>query len=488
MKISEILKNVRHTADGDAEVSAIEYDSRKAGEGSLFVCLRGANVDGHKFAPGAYEKGCRAFLCEERLDLPGDALQFVCDDTRAALAVCSAEFYGHPADSLKIIGITGSKGKTTTSLLIHSIFNKSEKNCAYIGSNGVLINGKLQETANTTPESHVLHKLFREMVDSGVEYVAIEVSSQALARNRVDGIKFDTVVFTNLCNEDHIGPGEHPDFEDYKCSKAKLFTDTYGARYAVYNADEADSDFMIKDFHGESVSYSVEGAADYVGKNKDIYKSSTALGVCFDCYFAGDSSHVRLMSPGYFSIYNGLAAIAVAGIYGIDVGSAAEILERTPVQGRFEIVEALPERTFIIDYSHNGFALTKALTTLREYEPKRIICVFGSVGGRTQCRRGELAAASSEYADYSIITSDNPDREPPADIIRDIAEAMKEGSKFECIEDRAEAIERAVSISREGDIILFAGKGHETYQLVDGKKLPFSERELILKACELVKA
>ncbi len=488
MKICDILKDIPHEGDSTAEISAIEYNSKNAVGGSLFVCLRGANADGHKYASSAYDKGCRAFLCEERLDLPEDAEQFVCENTRAALAVASAEFYGHPANKLKLIGVTGSKGKTTTSLLIHAVLNANGRNCAYIGSNGVLINGRAKETANTTPESHVLHQLFREMVDGDVKYAVLEVSSQALARNRVDGIKFDTVVFTNICEEDHIGPGEHPDYEDYKSSKAKLFTDAYGARYAVYNADEAEKDFILRGYSGERISFAMENDADLRGVNKDIYRSDTALGVSFDCVYCGESVPVRLMSPGAFSIYNGLAAMAVCMIYGVTLREAAAALEHTPVQGRFEIVEAMPKRTFVIDYSHNGMALTKALKALREYGPKRIICVFGSVGGRTQCRRSELAIASSEGADYSIITSDNPDFESPEDIVAEIASHMKEGSAFECVVDRGEAIRRAVAMSEAGDIVLFAGKGHETYQLVCGKKVPFSEREKIIRECSALEA
>lgn len=484
MKICDILKNVPHSGDSDREIHDIQYDSRKAGKDSLFVCLRGACTDGHAYAPMAYQNGCRAFLCEEKLDLPEDAEQLICGDTRAALATASAEFYGHPADRLTLIGITGSKGKTTTSLLIHAILNAQGKNCAYIGSNGVIMNGKHMETANTTPESHVLHQLFRQMVDEGVLYVVLEVSSQALARHRVDGIRFDTVVFTNLF-EDHIGPGEHPDFEDYRRSKARLFTDTFGADFAVYNADDEASAFMLRSFHGSTVSFAMNKEADYRGLDKDIYRSKTSLGVCFRCLNAGICTPVRLMSPGSFSIYNALAAIAVVGHYGVDTASAAEVLAGTPVQGRFEIVEAAANQTFILDYSHNGYALTQALLTLKEYHPNHLICVFGSVGGRTKNRRGELAKAASKYADYSIITSDNPDFEDPESIVQEIAGHMSEGSKFECIPDRQKAILRAVSMAQDGDIILFAGKGHETYQLIRGEKVPFSERELILKACKV---
>lgn len=484
MNINELLIDVPHRGESSAEVKSIEYDSRKAVEDSLFVCLRGANVDGHSFALAAYKNGCRLFLCEEIVELPDDAEQFIVSDTRAALAVISAEFYGHPARELKLIGLTGTKGKTTTALLINSILNAHGKNCAYIGSNGILINGKLSETANTTPESHVLHKYFRQMVDEGVKYVVLEVSSQALARNRVDGIKFDTVVFTNL-GEDHISPVEHPDLEDYRNSKAKLFTDTYGAAYAVYNADDEASDFMLKCFSGERISFAIENNADYVGRDLDKYRSETALGVSFNCMYDGEEIPTRLMSPGAFSVYNGLAAMAVCNIYGVDVASSSATLSHTPVQGRFEIVEAAPGKTFVVDYSHNGMSLTKALSTLREYEPNRLICVFGSVGGRTQGRRRELAEVASELADYSIITSDNPDFEDPYAITSEIASHMKEGSAYECITDRKEAIDRAVEMAQDGDIVLFAGKGHETYQLICGKKEPFSERELIVNACQM---
>ncbi len=484
MNINELLVGVAHEGESLSQVDAIEYDSRKAGEGSLFVCLRGANVDGHKFAPSAYEKGCRLFLCEEKVDLPDDAEQFIVADTRAALAVISAEFYHHPAKDLRLIGITGTKGKTTTALLVNSILNAHGKNCAYIGSNGILINGVLSETPNTTPESHVLHRYFREMVDGGVEYAVLEVSSQALARNRVDGIKFDTVVFTNL-GEDHISPVEHPSLEDYRNSKAKLFTDIYGARFAVYNADDEASSFMMSAFNGEKISFAMENDADYLGRDRDIYRSETALGVSFNCINEGDEIPVRLMSPGAFSIYNGLAAIAVCHIYGVDVESSAKALAHTPVQGRFEIVEAAPKKTFVVDYSHNGLSLTKALSTLREYEPRRLICVFGSVGGRTQGRRRELAEVASELADYSIITSDNPDFEDPDAIIAEIESYMKKGSAYECVTLRENAVLRAVEIAEDGDIVLFAGKGHETYQLVRGVKEPFSERSLIEKACRM---
>ena len=353
--------------------------------------------------------------------------------------------------------------------------------CAYIGSNGVDIAGVHEATANTTPESLELHRLFRKMLDAGVRHCVLEVSSQALRHHRVDGVPFEVVAFTNL-SEDHIGPGEHPDFEDYKCAKRRLFAE-YNARTMVYNVDDPYSDFMREGFKGEQISFGIQNAADYHGQNLAQYRSQTALGVDFDCVHAGETTHIEVMSPGTFSASDALCAVALCGAFGVTPAQAAATLAHTPVQGRFEVVEGLPGRTFIVDYSHNGLALTSALKTLRAYNPHRLLCVFGSVGGRTQVRRKELADASSAYADYTIITSDNPDNEPPEDVIRDIAGHMAPGAPYTCITDRREAIYAAVKMAEPGDIVLFAGKGHEDYQLINGKKLHFVEREIIKEAC-----
>ena len=481
MKLNDLVKHIEHTGGSDADISAITYDSRKAGPGALFVCLVGAWLDGHTYAASAYQNGCRAFLVERALDLPADAVQVITSDTRAALAVIGADFYGNPADELHLIGITGTKGKTTTALLTAAIMTEAGLPCAYIGSNGVDIAGVHESTANTTPESLELHRLFRKMLDAGVHHCVLEVSSQALRHHRVDGVPFEVVAFTNL-SEDHIGPGEHPDFEDYKCAKHRLFAE-YNARTMVYNADDPYSNFMRTGFRGEQVSFGITSPADYRAVDLAQYRSETSLGVDFTCEQGANKTPVRVMSPGAFSASDALCAIALCGAFGVSPAQAAATLAHTPVQGRFEVVEGLPGRTFIVDYSHNGLALTSALKTLRAYAPHRLICVFGSVGGRTQVRRKELADASSAYADYSIITSDNPDNEPPEDVIRDIAGHMAPDAPYTCITDRREAIYVAVKMAEEGDIVLFAGKGHEDYQLVHGRKLHFVEREIIKEAC-----
>ncbi len=468
----EVMGNVDYT------IEKLEYNSKKAGPHTLFFCLRGARVDGHDFATQAYEQGCRHFVAERALDLPDDAVQIKVGCAREALAYMSAEFYGRPADRLKIIGITGTKGKTTTAIMIKDILCANGIRCGYIGSNGVMIGDENYTTANTTPESRELHYYFSIMEKSGFTHAVIEVSSQALNNYRTAGMKFDTVVFTNL-STDHIGPGEHTSFDDYRDAKRKLFTD-YGAKNIIYNADDKNHAYMICGTSGNHVSYAIESDADFRATHVRPYRDTTSLGIDFDLIYGGRNSAVRLRSPGEFSTYNGLAAIAAANICGVPVDKAIASLATISVRGRFEIVDSIPDVTFIIDYAHNGFSLKSALSVLRKYDPKRLICIFGSVGGRTFGRRQELAEAASEYADYSIITSDNPDFENPESVIDDIVKHFDQNSLYTTIPDREEAIRFAVRIASPGDIVLFAGKGHETYQLIRGEKVPFSERAIII--------
>jgi len=460
-------------------IEKIEYDSRKAGEGMLFVCLPGVRFDGHSFAAQVYENGCRVFLCERKLDsLPKEAVQIVVENTRFTLSVLAKAFYDNAADRLKIIGVTGTKGKTTTSILISKILNGSGIHCAYIGSNGVVIGDSHYETVNTTPESLELHKFFQMMTDAGMTHVVMEVSSQALTHYRVRGLSFEAVIFTNL-SPDHIGTGEHASFEEYRDAKRLLFTE-YESKTAIFNADDEFSSYMTADYPGQTLSYGIQSPADFTASDIAPFRSATALGIDFLCRNNGEIVPVRLRTPGHFSVYNGLCAIAVASVMGVSAEKAASVLKTASISGRFEIVDALDGVTFLIDYAHNGLSLTNALHFLREYEPRRLICVFGSVGGRTQNRREELALAASALADYSIITSDNPDYEDPDAIIAEIMGHFDQTKPHEIIADRTEAVKKAVRMAKEGDIVLFAGKGHENYQLIKGKKVPFSERDIIL--------
>jgi len=486
MKLKELLSPIEYTPssffDGDFDIEELCHDSRRTHEGALFVCIKGAIADGHRFASSAYERGCRYFVAEHSLDLPDDAVVFITQNSRKALALMSAAFFGYPADELYVIGITGTKGKTTTALTVYSIMNACGLKCGYIGSNGVDFGDFHYETSNTTPESYDLHQFMREMRLAGVKYLAMEVSSQALYMDRVWGIKFDACVYTNL-SPDHIGGNEHPTFEHYKDCKKALFSD-YGAKLMIYNTDDGYGEEMATAAQGaKKLGYSIYSESDYRATELEKYREPHGLGISFTFTNEGNRYGTRLPLPGKFSVYNALAAIAVCRECGIGLEAVCEAISKAQIKGRFETVEALPYSTFIIDYAHNEVSLTSALETLRAYEPKRLICLFGSVGGRTKGRRTELGRTAAALADFSILTSDNPDFEDPDNILSDIESQFSGKDNYVKIPDRAKAIEYAVSMAREGDIFLFAGKGHENYQLICGEKLPFSEKKILLEAC-----
>lgn len=482
MKLQKLLSKIEYKAIGDLDpnfnVEELCHDSRRTHENAVFVCIKGALSDGHDYIGSAYSRGCRYFITEKEVDLPPDACILITLDTRKALSLMSAEFFENPADELTVIGITGTKGKTTTSLMIYEILNKCGKSCGYIGSNGVDFGKFHYETANTTPESYDLQMYMREMVLAGVKYLVMEVSSQALYLHRVHGIKFDICIYTNL-SVDHIGGHEHPTFEHYKECKRTLFSD-YGADTVIYNADDEYASEMISNVkNAKTVSYSICNIADYFATDITSYKKDDALGIEFSINSSKKRYKGRLCFPGKFSVYNALSAVSACVECGIDIDVIANTLEKIRIKGRFELVKALPYAMFIIDYAHNEVSLTSALNALREYSPTRLICLFGSVGGRTQGRRAEMGRVASRLADFSIITSDNPDFEDPESIMSDIESQFDDKDKYIKISDRKEAIAYAVRIARKGDVFLFAGKGHENYQLILGKKIPFSEKEIL---------
>ena len=489
MLLSEILRKIQYKIHNNVDISATEirsisYDSRKVYDESMFFCLIGAASDGHDYALHAYNNGCRVFVCSKSVSLPDDSIIIAVKDTRKTLALASSAFFGYPSEKLTIVGITGTKGKTTSALLAHSIFNANGLKCAYIGSNGITVGDETIETINTTPESYELHYHFSRFVKLNVKYVVMEVSSQAVKTDRIFGINFDVCVFLNL-SPDHIGAGEHTDFEDYKNCKKRLFSD-YGCKCVIYNADDEYSAEMTgaafnkPRLNAASISFGIKNPADISASDISLYREASVIGVEFDCFTSGGNDiHVKMRSPGDFSVYNGLAAMMICRQFGVTYEDSARVLEETSVKGRFEIVDSLPYCTFVIDYAHNEVSLSRVLDVLRKYKPARLICVFGSVGGRVEFRRVELGMVASELADYSIITSDNPNYEDPMAIIRDIISAFTDGSPYEYVKDRETAVRNAVNMAGEGDIVLFAGKGHETYQLINGKKKPFSEREII---------
>ena len=487
IEYSEIINGTDKPLD-KIDVVAICYDSRKAYNNSLFVCIEGAQSDGHEYAQSAYVRMCRVFVAEHKIDnLPADTVLIITKDTRVALARLSDCFFDHPSSKMRIIGVTGTKGKTTSSLLIYNLLNAGGIKAGYIGSNGVSFDDLHFNTVNTTPESYDLHYYMNRMIDNGISTLVMEVSSQALKLSRVHGIKFDITVFTNLY-PDHIGTFEHPDFDDYKSAKRSLFT-SYDTDVIVYNADDSNHAEMIGGVNCEKLGFAIDNTeADYRASRIAYFRAPGKIGVSFECTVDGKKYPVSLSFPGEFSVYNAMTALAVCGRLGMPIDSLVKTMQKVKIKGRFEAIELPNGATAVIDYAHNGVSLKAALTALRVYDPSRLICLFGSVGGRTSMRRAELGLVASRDADFCIITSDNPDNEPPSSIIGEIASYFTAGScPYIAIPDRKKAILYALENSENGDIILLAGKGHETYQLIAGVREHFSESEIINNYCEQYK-
>lgn len=484
MKLTDLIRNSETDIAVpllDAEITGICYDSRRAKSGDLFVCVCGTLSDGHRYARSAYDRGCRVFVCErEPENLPDDAQILYSENTRSSLGMLAAEFFGHPEKKLRLIGITGTKGKTTTALMIKAMLDAGGIKTGYIGSNGVDFAGFHFDTVNTTPEGCDIYDYLARMVKCGVSAAVLEVSSQALYMERVRGLVFDICVFTNF-SRDHIGGAEHPDMEHYKMCKMKLFSERLDGT-ALINADDPTGEefALTARSAGADVRYfsSVKNA-DFCAENISLIRDGSGLGSTFDLKTPKGKTKALIHFPGDFSVSNATAAAAVCELLSVPLDNIARELPRISIKGRFETV-SIGGVDYIIDYAHNGKSLRSALTVLRKYQPRRLICLFGSVGGRTFGRRAELGSVAAELADLSILTADNPDNEPPENIIAEIAEQYKDKEKYVAISDRKKAIEYAMSIAEPGDIVLLAGKGHENYQLISGRHEPFCERDILL--------
>ncbi len=483
-----------------ARIRALCYHSRSAVGGTVFFCLVGKTADGHSYAQSAYDAGCRIFVCEHFVELPEDALQVTVPNAREALADCAAAYYDHPDRSLRLIGLTGTKGKTTTALLIRDVLCAAGIPTGYIGTCGVDFSNEHYDTVNSTPESVDIYRYLAMMRDAGMAACALEISSQGLWMKRTRGLVFDTTIFLNL-HRDHIGGVEHPDMTHYRMCKKKLFSD-YPTRTVIVNRDDAASEYMLEDLPvGQAaprvltfsiLSESIESElppALFTASDIRPERVGARIGVGFACRHAGERAETWFLPmPGRFNVQNALAVLSVVcECFGVSLDTAKEALAHASVPGRFETVThpGLPRVTFIIDYAHNGVSLASILDALREYNPRHLIALFGSVGGRTYERRRDLAEAAAERCELCILTSDNPANEPPEDILHEIDAAFPAGSCPRLlIPDRAEAIRRAVEAAGEGDIVLLAGKGHEQFQLIGTKKVPFSERGILLEAIE----
>ncbi len=474
MKLSKLLSAVGVSSPAaDIEISDIIYDSRKCVPGCAFVCLRGAAADGHKYAKMAEEKGAAVIFAEEAVDV--NVPVFILENTRLGLAMLSAEFFGHPAEKIKTIGLTGTKGKTTTAFMIKSILEKAGHKVGVIGTIGVLIGDRLIQTDNTTPENYQIQKFLAEMVAEGCSHCIMEVSSIGLRDHRVAGFSFDVGAFTNF-SEDHIGGVEHKDMEEYLYCKSLLFKI---CKVGVINIDDPNFEGVLKNHTCEVTTYGFDKTADIYGENNRLYSEPGFIGSKLQVRGALDFE-CEISTPGKFNAYNALAAMGCCRVLGIDEDAMKQGLRNVKVKGRVEPVKVPGNFTLLIDYAHNAVSMENILSTLREYEPKRLVCVFGAGGNRPKVRRYEMGEVCGNMADLSIITADNSRFEDVNDIIADIKVGMaKTEGKFIEIPDRKEAIRYSIEKAQDGDIVVLAGKGHEEYQEIKGVKYPFDERVII---------
>lgn len=413
-------------------------------------------------------------------------------DTKIALASISRQWFDNPQENLKIIGVTGTKGKTSTAWMIWKMFTADGKKCGLIGTIEVCYGIWQQTIRNTTPESYELYEILRKMVDQGCQYVVMEVSSQALKMHRVDGIMFDAAVFTNL-REDHIGAGEHADFAEYMACKHRLFCQ---CSTGIFNQDDPYWQEMWRGSSCERVfTYGFSRQADYCADRVQLLRGSDRLGVQYhltrhrtgknqgEMEAASENSwNVVVNAPGKFSVYNSLAAIAVAEQYQIPEVSMEKALHTLQVPGRIEMLPVSPRFIVIVDYAHNAMALDALLRTLRDYHPGRIICIFGCGGNRAAERRFQMGEVAGRLADLVVVTTDNPREEDPEKIADEICLGLEAAKgKYGRISDREQAVAYGISHAKPGDIVVIAGKGHETYQEINGKKYPMDDRELAMK-------
>lgn len=481
MYLDNLLENLEYTClQGDEHtlVTDLVYDSRKVEKGSVFVCIKGTVSDGHDYIPEVIDKGAAAIVIEKDIDLPKNITVIRVDSGRKALAFMSAAYFDYPAKKLTTIGITGTKGKTTSAYMIKSILENAGIKTGLIGTIETIIGDEIIPAKNTTPESYIIQQIFTKMVDAGIECVVIEVSSQGFLHNRIDGFIFDYGVFTNL-GYDHIGENEHKDFNDYLRCKSKLFRQ---CKIGLINIDDKYAMDIMKGHTCQIETFGFSENADIRATDAKLIHEPGYLGVS---YRVGGlmNFNVTIDIPGKFNVLNSLCAIAICRHFNINENDIKKALNKINVRGRVELVPGTSNYSVMIDYAHNAMSLESLLTTIKEYNPKRLVCVFGCGGNRSKDRRFLMGEISSNLADLTVVTSDNPRFEEPEDIIDDILTGVKKGSgEYIKITDRREAIKYCIDNAQEGDVIIIAGKGHEDYQEIKGIKHYMDDRELVREA------
>ena len=522
MRLSQICQELEYEClqgSMEAAIRDIVYDSRKIAKDTVFVCMVGAVTDGHAYIPDAVEKGASVIVVErgeEAARIPDEITVLKVESTRHALALMSAALFDYPARKLITIGLTGTKGKTTTTYMIKSVLERAGKKVGLIGTIGVLIADEQLPSKNTTPESYEIHRFFAAMVEAGCEYVVMEVSSQGLKMDRTAGICFDYGVFTNL-SPDHIGPTEHASFEEYQECKSLLFRQ---CRTGIINVDDAHWEQVVAGHTCELRRFSAGGddrspsgekcapdertfsadkgavsnertfsadkgaAPDLLASDIGFINEDGRLGMhfavsgCMNC-------QAKVHIPGRFNVYNALVTMLVCHLAGISDERILDGLSRVQVKGRVEMLPVSKEYYLIIDYAHNEVSTRSVLTTLLEYHPKRLICIYGGGGDRSKLRRYDMGEVTGELADLCVLTCDNPRSEEIQDINRDIITglARSHGSYIE-IEDRKDAIAYCITNAQPGDMIVLLGKGHENYQEIKGVKYHYDEREAVAEVLD----
>lgn len=475
MTLAEMLRDVdikEIQGNINMKVSGIAFNSNEVKPGDVFVCISGFKTDGHDFACQALERGAVAVIAEKNIEETA-ATTVIVENTRFVLAKMAAAFYDYPYKKFRLIGVTGTNGKTTTTYLVKSILENCGQKVGLIGTNQNMIGTTVIPSHHTTPDSLELMQLFGKMADGSVDAVVMEVSSHSLALDRVAACEFDIGAFTNV-TQDHLD--FHKTMENYIAAKAQLFR---MCSTSVLNADDGAFEKMKSESRGEVISYGVKNPEGLSADNI-VYKST---GVEFDASYGGDTVHIELAIPGRFSVYNALTATGCCLAAGLSLEQIAEGLKIAHgVKGRIEVVKTDTDYTVIIDYAHTPDGLLNILNTIRDFAKGRIVTVFGCGGDRDKTKRPKMGKIAGELSDFCIVTSDNPRTEEPGAIINDILEGI---SKTDCeyivIENRFEAIEYALDNAKSDDIILLAGKGHETYQILKDRTIVFDEREIVLK-------
>jgi UDP-N-acetylmuramoyl-L-alanyl-D-glutamate--2,6-diaminopimelate ligase len=482
VKLIDLLKGIEYTTnsvDIDYDITNVIYDSRKALNNTVFVCIKGFRSDGHSYAQAVYDAGVRVFAVQDNISLPCDACIIKVNDTRKFLAQASANLFGQPDEKLNTIAITGTKGKTSVSFMLKSIYEAAGHKVGVIGSTGIYIGDKFYDTGNSTPESYLIHKYYREMLDDGCDTAIIEATSQGFKLDRTYGIHFNCGIFTNL-SPDHIGEFEHADFEEYLKCKKMIFDQ---CNRVVINKDDENFAAIVADVKCPYTTVSGSTNSDFSFKNPVFSSENNGLTTAFDFIENENAVNIKLNTPGRFSIYNAALAIAAARQDKIPFEAIKEGLSKTFVKGRMEIVPIDKSYAVIIDFAHNEFSCKTLFETMKLYNPAHIISVFGCGGNRSKLRRYAMGEVIGANSDLSIITSDNSRFEKVEDIIDDILIGMhKTDGKYIIKHNRRDAIKEALSVAREGDVILLIGKGHEMYEEIEGVQYPFDERQVVFEA------